>query len=140
MDISKKLAELKIARDAAANYHAALKRMLDEVKASDEFSSYADSAKHYDDMVFALEEEIKLKALDEYNGTKNKHPFEKVTVKIFKTFKILDAEKVKIWAWENLPAAFKLDEAKIKTYVGSFGEVPGTETGEEPRVQIALEL
>lgn len=140
MDIQKKLSELKEARATAADYHASTKKMLDEVKASEEFVSYADSAKFYDDRVFQLEEEIKLKALEEYNGTKNKTPFEKVTVKIFKTFKILDTETVKAWAWSNLPAAFKLDEAKIKTYAGSFGDVPGTESGEEARAQIASEL
>lgn len=140
MDIEKKLAELKQARADSVLYHAEMKEVIELVKQLPKYHELQDLAQDADNEIERLEDEIKLKALEEYNGTKNKTPFEKVTVKIFKTFKVVDAEQVKVWAWTNLPAAFKLDEAKIKTYANSFGEVPGTESGEEPRAQIASDL
>ena len=140
MDIEQKLAELKQAREAVIFYRAEMKAMLDNVKASPNYVVSENGAKKGEDIVATLEAELRGLALDEYEATKNKTPFEKVTIKIFKTFKIVDVERVKEWAWNNLPAAFKLDEAKIKTYSNSFGEVPGTESGEEARAQIASEL
>lgn len=140
MDIEKKLQELKAARVSAEYYHAATKKILDEVKASEDYVTNAESAKFYDAIATSLENEIKLKALEEYEGTKNKSPFAKVSIKIFKTFKILDPERVRVWAWNNLPVAFKLDEGKIKDYAQKFGDVPGTEKGEEPRALIATDL
>ena len=140
MDIEAKLSELKAQRERSVFYHAEMKAMIENLKGSLNYKLSSTHAAAADELIEKLEEEIKLKALEEYNGTKNKNPFAKVTVKIFKTFKIIDPEKVRAWAWNNLPAAFKLDEGKIKTYSGSFGEVPGTETGEEARAQIAQEL
>jgi len=140
MDIEQKLLGLKQARADSARYHAEMKAWLESSKQHPAYREPADMAEGADALIEKLEEEIKLKALEEYNGTKNKTPFEKVTIKIFKTFRIVDVDKVKEWAWNNLPAAFKLDEAKIKTYSNSFGEVPGTESGEEARAQIASEL
>jgi hypothetical protein len=140
MDIEQKLAELKQAREVSALCKSEMKYIIDAAKLYPQYRDLSDKANQADANIEKLEEEIKLKALEEYNGTKNKNPFEKVTIKIFKTFKIVDVEKVKEWAWLNLPAAFKLDDAKIKTYSNSFGDVPGTETGEEARALIASEL
>ena len=87
-----------------------------------------------------IEAEIKTAAIAEYKATGNKNPQDSVTVKIFKTFAIVDAKKVFDWAWKNLPAAFKIDEKKIEKYAKEFGEVDGTVSGDEPRAQIAANL
>jgi hypothetical protein len=115
MDIEQKLVELKQAREDSDRYHAGMKEVIELAKQLSKYEALQDLAQGADNVIETLEEEIKLKALEEYNGTKNKNPFAQVTIKIFKTFKIVDVERVKEWAWNNLPAAFKLDEAKIKT-------------------------
>jgi len=92
------------------------------------------------DEISILESRIRGLALDSYEETKNKNPHPKVTIKIFKTFVILDAKKVWDWAFNNLPTALKLDEKKIEKYALEFGDVDGTQKGEEARAQIATEL
>jgi hypothetical protein len=140
MDIEQKLAELKLAREVSTLCKSEMNYMIEAAKLYPQYRDLSDKANLADDAIATLEAELRGLALDEYEATKNKTPFEKVTIKIFKTFRIVDVERVKEWAWNNLPAAFKLDEAKIKTYSNSFGEVPGTESGEEARAQIASEL
>lgn len=140
MDIELKLNQLKEARADKEKYRHAMKDLIELVKQSSEYQRCLELAEIAEELVAEIEEDIKLKSLEEYNGTKNKHPFEKVSIKIFKTFKILDPNRVRAWAWKNLPVAFKLDEEKIKDYAQKFGNVPGTEKGEEPRALISTDL
>jgi len=99
------------------------------------------------DMIVAAEQglekmtsEVRDLALTEWINTQNKHPHEKIEVKIFKTFKVLDPKRLREWVFTNLPAALSPDLEKVKKYALEIGDVEGTEKGEEPRIQIASKL
>lgn len=136
-DLLLELAEARTMRDGAKDL---INKMLEEFKGTMNFMAVQNDSMRYVAMVAGLEEQIRELAVAEFKSTGEKKPHEKVVVKIFKTFKINDAKKVWDWAFKNLPAALKLDEKKIEKYANEFGEVEGTETGEEPRAQIATEL
>lgn len=138
--IEQYLTQLKEARENSAAYKSAMREAVENVKQSDTYQVYETSARESDQAIEFFESELRRLALAEYEATKNKAPHPKIAVKIFKTFKILDAAKVRAWAFGNLPAALKLDEKKVEKYALEFGDVEGTEKGEEARAQIATEL
>ncbi len=138
--IDQKLAELKQARKANEFHKSEMKAVVERAKKSERYLESEIIARESGDTITVLEAELRGLALDEYEATKNKTPHPKIAVKIFKTFKILDAAKVRAWAFGNLPAALKLDEKKVEKYALEFGDVEGTKKGEEARAQIATEL
>jgi len=138
--IDDQLNQLKVAREAAENYRATMREIMDAVKRSGEYMTAADRAEKANIAIAETEERIKTMALREYETSQNKHPHEKVEIKTFKTFKITDAARVLSWVKTNLADALIYDESKVKQYATKIGAVEGTETGEEQRVQIASKL
>ena len=138
--IDQYLTQLKEARENSAYQKGAMRELIDNVKQSDPYFVAETSARESDKSIEFFESELRRLGLEEYQATKNKAPHPKIAIKIFKTFKIIDAEKVRAWAFGNLPAALKLDEKKVEKYALDFGDVAGTEKGEEPKAQIATEL
>lgn len=134
------LKELADHRQAAVTLQESKKKLLDCVKESREYLEIDQKHKDAQEKVDRLEAEIKALAEKEYQTTGNKKPHEKVQVKIFKVFKILDAETMKAWVFKNLQDALKVDEAKVKDYAQKIGAVQGTEVAEEARAQIASTL
>ena len=97
----------------------------------------------YDDAQVRIEDielEIKEIALEEYKTTKNKSVHPSITVKIFKTFKVINPAQVLLWVKSNLADALVPDMKKVENYATKIGAVAGTEIGEEARAQIASKL
>ncbi len=138
--IDQELTNLKTAREASAHYRAEMKAMLDHVKATPNFTLAMQEAEKADAAIVEIESAIKAAALSAYDLDQNKHPHEKVDIKIFTEAVIEDADEARTWAFENLPAALKLDETKVKKYAKEFGEVPGVTIKTEARAQIATQL
>jgi len=134
------LNQLKLAREALANAKKGKQELMDQLTSSDLYKIFDDSQRIAEASIEEWESKIKDEALADYEANKNKKPHEKVAIKMFKTFKIVDASKVRDWVFNNLPAALKVDDGMVKKYAVEFGAVEGTETGEEARVQIASEL
>ena len=115
-------------------------KLIEDVKGSQDYL-------HSSEMIATTEFEINQitglirdLAMTEWINTKNKHPHEKVEVKVFKTFKILNADTLREWVFKNLPAALSPDLKKVEKYALEIGDVDGTQKGEEARVQIASKL
>lgn len=87
-----------------------------------------------------LEGLIRDLAKTEWINTANKHPHEKVQIKEFKTFKIVDTAAVRKWVDTYLRDALVVDESKVKQYATKIGPVDGTEVGTEVRAEIASKL
>ena len=139
--IDQLLAQLKIARGNYAEHKGVANAALEAFKSSDDTYVYnAELAAKIGEEVANLELAIKTAALKEFEVYNDKHPHEKVDIKIFTEAEVTDPTKARDWAFENLPAALKLDEAKVKKYAKDFGEVPGVEIKTEPRAQIATQL
>lgn len=138
--INDQLAQLKVAREASAQYRAEMKAMLDHAKATPNFALAMEQAEKADAAMSEIESRIRTLALDAFALDQNRHPHEKVDIKIFTEAVVVDTAAARDWAFENLPAALKLDEAKVKKYAKDFGEVPGVEIKTEPRAQIATQL
>lgn len=114
---------------------------LEQFKASDGvYTNQKSNLETAKSMVDNLESQIKEMAIRDYEVTQNKKPHDKVAIKIFKTFKIVDSNRVLAWVKTNLADALIYDERKIKDYATKIGAVEGTLLADEPRVQIASEL
>lgn len=134
------LAKLKVAREKEEDDKKYLNGMIETAKLDHEYiRTSEDLTKTIQEITF-LNEQIKTLALTEWINTKNKKPHEKIEVKIFKTFKILNADVLREWVFKNLPAALSPDMKKVEKYAMEIGSVDGTEKGEEARVQIASKL
>jgi len=134
------LEQLKVNRISVEVVKVELKRRLDALQQSPEWQDFQLASIGYEEKISIIEAKIRELAEAEFKASGNKHPHEKIEIKIFKTFKIMDPARVLNWCKINLSDALKIDEAKVKKYATSIGAVEGTETGEEPRVQIAQEL
>ena len=139
--IDQLLTQLKIARGNYAEHKGVANAALEAFKSSDDTYVYnAELAAKIGEEVANLESAIKTAALDAFALDHNKHPHDMVDIKIFTEAEVTNASLARDWAFENLPAALKLDEAKVKKYAKDFGEVPGVEIKTEPRAQIATQL
>ena len=134
------LEQLKVNRISVEAVKFEQKRRLDALQQSKEWQDFQLARVGYDQEISIIEGKIRTMAEVEFSDSGNKHPHEKIEVKIFRTFKIVDPARVLNWCKVNLSDALKIDEAKVKKYAVSIGAVEGTETGEEARVQIAQEL
>lgn len=136
--------QLKQARIDEANFKTVSKNMLDaamETLKAD--PNYAEAVQLHDEAkqrVANLEEEIRKQAIIQYAESQNKHPHEKVEIKISKSFKFVDPRKVLAWVKTNLADALTYDEKKVKSYATKIGTVDGTEIVEEPKAYIASQL
>ena len=134
------LANLSAQRATANLSKQFLANVIEDVKAKPDYleaSSILADANHEIDMITGLIRDL---ALTEWINTKNKHPHEKIEVKVFKTFKVLNADTLREWVFKNLPAALSPDLRKVEKYALEIGDVDGTQKGEEARVQIASKL
>jgi len=134
------LARLKEARETDEKAKASMKQALDTLKASESYSTIETIHTVSQSAIEELEKQLREIAYTEWVNTQNKHPHEKIEVKIFKTFKVLSADTVREWALKNLPAALSPDMKKVEKYALEIGPVDGTEKGEEARIQIASKL
>jgi len=134
------LSQLKDVRVHQKTSKDLMNKMIDSVKESEEYKSFQTMNQTENELIEQLEKDICELALAEYAQSSNKKPHAKVTIKTFKTFKIVEPETVRKWVLTNLPTALKVDEAMVKKYALEFNAVDGTETGQEERVQIASEL
>lgn len=116
------------------------KALLESVKQGQNYQNLEQEYKTAQENIDRLEAEIKRMAEEEYQSTGNKKPHDKISVKIFKVFQIVDAEKMKEWVFKNLQDALKVDESKVKDYAQKIGPVQGTAVIEEARAQIASNL
>lgn len=134
------LGQLAIQRKCREEEKVHMDGMIDDCQKDPEFVQ--SSLKHSEatHAIADLEEKIKMLAHTEWMNTKNKNPHPFVAVKIFKTFKVVNADTVREWVLKNLPAALDPNLKKIEKYVMEIGPVDGTEKGEEARVQIASKL
>lgn len=134
------LDHLRNAREAKQNADVAMKALIDDVKKSDIYTSLLAAATLADGEIETVTQQINREALFDYEQDRNKHPHPKVELKTFKTFVVVDPALVRDWCLDNLRPALDANMKKVEKYVKEFGAVPGTETGEEIRVQIAREL
>lgn len=134
------IGKLSEARTKAQGCKDARNAALEEFQKSPAWVVPFTESQNADTVVDNLETEIKELALVQFKNDGDKHPHDKITIKIFKTFKVLDAEKVREWCAVNLAKALKPDLRMVEKYAGEFGDVPGTEKGEEARAQIATQL
>jgi len=132
-----KLAELRIASKRSKDETTA---MLKSVTYSQNSLAARQSADEATAEAARLEESIRAAAVQNYTLTGEKNPHPKVTVKIFKTFSVIDPARVLAWVKQNLADALIVDEKKVKAYVTKIGAVDGTQMIEEPKAQIATEL
>ena len=139
--IDELLAQLAAARASLTEHKGAANTALEAFKSSDDVYAYNyNMAASLIEPIANLETKIREIALAEFASNGDKHPHEKVDVKIFTEAEVIDPTKARDWAFENLPAALKLDDAKVKKYAKEFGEVPGVTIKTEPRAQIATQL
>jgi hypothetical protein len=134
------LEKLRLVRESQENAMRAMQDLVNETKKSDTYTSLQAVSALAEGEEERLVNEIKEKALQQFAIDGNKHIHPKVEVKTFKTFKVVDAAHVRDWCFVNLPAALSTDFKKVEKYSKEFGVVPGTETDEVNRVQIAKEL
>lgn len=134
------LQALKEARETEEKARSNLKMIMDSVKTSDPYTLSQDVLTVATSAVESLETKLREIAYTEWINTKNKHPHEKIEVKIFKTFKVLNADTLREWVLKNLPAALSPDLRKVEKYALEIGDVDGTEKGEEARIQIASKI
>lgn len=127
-------------RQNLADHKLAMQGALDQFMASDDVYTYNhEQAELKKTAVAELETNIRELALAEYATNQDKHPHEKVEIKIFKTFTVLDQNAVREWCFKNHPLALKPDMKMVEADAKA-GPVDGTETGEEPRAMIASKL
>ena len=134
------LEALKEARETEEKAKASLKSALDALKNSEGYVLMTNMHEVAHSAVEEIEKKLREIAYTEWVNTQNKHPHEKIEVKIFKTFKVISADTVREWVLKNLPAALSPDMKKVEKYALEIGPVDGTEKGEEARVQIASKL
>ena len=141
LTIDQLLARLKLARMKDSEATGQMKFALDTFLASDDV--YTHQKQRHEQLsgeISELEASIRGMALDVYEATANKKPHEKVAIKIFETFKVVDPARVLAWVKTNLADALIYDDKKVKNYAMKIGPVDGTELGTEARAQIASEL
>lgn len=129
------------ARQNEANYKQVTQNIIANAKATDYYQEADALARAEATLIEDLTTEIKARAVAEYNASGNKKPFAGVTVKIFKTFIVESQETMEKWVEVNLAAAVKrvFDMDTIKAFAKT-NPIPGTDTIEEPRAEIASKL
>lgn len=129
------------ARQNEANFKQVTKNMIDEVKATQEYQESDALAKAEALLIKNLTDEIKARAVAEFNATGNKKPFAGVSIKVFKTFVVNSQETMEKWVETNLAAAVHkvFDMDVIETFAKT-NPVPGTDLLEEVRAEIASKL
>ena len=132
--------KLKSARERKDAAKVALELMKAEFEAQESYQKLKGQVSIETLEIDLIEGNLRLTALELYrlNGQKNVH--RAVSIKSFKTFKIVDRALLDKWVRQNLADALVIDEGKVKDYALKIGAVEGTETGEEPRAVISIKL
>lgn len=131
---------LKEARERSFTAKLTADAILQTVKASPEYVNAIEECQAALANVTTLEESIRAEAIRDYLASDNKHPHPKVEIKLFKTFSIVDPQKVLAWVKTNLADALVVDDKKVKAYATKIGPVDGTAMTEEPKAMIASDL
>lgn len=135
------LLQLAQARKNHSDNKDIMSSIIEKAKRDPAYMIAEQSANASQQAIDALTVEIKTRAVAEYQATKNKQPFEKVKVKIFKVFKVVNREALEAWARENFKAAVKTTyDMKMIEQFAKENEVVGAHVEEEARAEIASEL
>lgn len=134
------LSRLKTERVLVDQTKDDLNTMIAVVKNLDEYKNVSELKTKAEERLDSLEKEIKAFALASFAETGNKKPHEKLSVKIYRKFKVVDPNKMLAWVKTNLADALIVDSGKVKDYATKIGAVDGTEIVEEAQAQIASEL
>lgn len=134
------LQELKAVREGVEEVKAKMKISLDEFQASKQWQDMQLTRLGLETQIEILEDRIKESAISEFRVSQNKNFHQKVKIKIFKVFKVVDPEKVTEWCRKFFVGALKPDMKMVEDYVKGNAAFDGVELTEEPRVQIAKEL
>lgn len=141
MDITHKLIDLALARQQEAELKEKQAAMIAEVQNLPKYAELELQRSQVKADIERLSEDIKLEALEEFNGTKNKKPFDGVEIKVFTVVNITDERKAREWCMQNFRPALKLD-VKVFEKAAKDGNVPDelAKVELEPRAQIAADL
>src|SRR5258706_8810209 len=101
-------------REKYDEHQAKRDQMLEELKQRTEYVNTGIDMDSCAQIMAEAETRIKMLAHTEWILTQNKHPHEKVEVKIFKTFKVINADTLRDWVLKNLPAALDPNLRKIE--------------------------
>lgn len=141
MIIEEQLAQLAHLRQQRLKFHSQQQKLQLELQNSDAYMQLDQLRTQTDAEIERITEEIKLKALEEFYGTKNKEPFAGVQVKLFTVVTINDEKQAREWCISNFRPALKLD-TKMFEKAAKDGNVPDelAKVEVEPRAQIAADL
>lgn len=141
MDIRQTLQDLATARATEEQLKKQQVAMLLEVQNSDQYTQVDLQRTQAKAEIERLTELVKSKALEEFNGTKNKKPFDGVEIKVFTVVNITDERKAREWCVANFRPALKLD-VKVFEKAAKDGHIPDelAKVELEPRAQIAADL
>lgn len=141
MNIHAKITELAQMRVRRNELHTKQQKLLLELQNSEPYMQLDMMRTQADAEIERLTEEIRMKALEEFNGTNNKHPFGGVQIKFFTVVTIHDEGKAREWCLNNFRPALKLD-TKVFEKAAKDGTIPDdlVKVEAEPRAQIATDL
>lgn len=141
MNIHEKIAELAQLRVNRNKLHNEQQKMMLALQNSEPYMQLDLMRTQTDAEIERVTEEIRMKALEEFNGTKNKHPFDGVQIKFFTIVSITDETRAREWCLMNFRPALKLD-AKVFEKAVKDGTIPAdlAKVDVEPRAQISTDL
>ena len=141
MNITQKITELAQMRVRRNELHSKQQKLMLALQNSEPYMQLDQMRTQADAEIERLSEEIRMKALEEFNGTNNKHPFEGVQIKFFTVVSIPDEAKAREWCLSNFRPALKLD-LKVFEKSAKDGTIPAdlAKVEAEPRAQIATDL
>ncbi len=134
------LDQLKDVRERQSTTKGLMNKMIDSVRESEEYKSFQTMNETENELIENIEKELRDLALSEFQASGNKKPHEKVSIKIFKVFKVIDAEKVADWCRRFYVGALKPDMKMVEGYVKDNSAFDGVELTEEARAQIATKI
>jgi hypothetical protein len=141
MEIDQLLEQLAAARYLVEEARAAMKEMVENVQQSDAYLASESARKLGEDEIARITSEICDLALNSFADTGEKHPHEKVEVKVFKVVSPYDEKKAREWCLTDFRPALKLDKTTFEKAVKD-GNIPAELAYfvDDIRVQIASKL
>lgn len=137
------ISQLALARTAAEKAREVVRLMTRNFQESPEFVAAAAVSVGCGANEATLDAALRDYAVKQYGVDDNKHPHEKVEIKIFPVVKLVKDKigDLREWLFTNLRPGLKLDEARCIDFAKK-GDIPAEfyESYSEPRVQIASKL
>lgn len=137
-ELDQMLDELKALRETAAQAQEAKNKIIEQVKAQDEYKAADELKAQTDEQIVQLEAQIRSTALELYDCAAELPS--RVTVKWFKTVKY-NANVAREWCMKNFTPALTLD-TKTFEKAAKDGTIPAdiASVSKEARAQIATKL